>query len=226
MFSLYQILFHPRQVASQIKIKPQWLVQCIALSILSIVIAVTLHPSTVELTIHHLPSTVQASDKIAVRQMLDQELGVRCAFLPVRLLVGWSCFSLMLFYLCKGWRSRESVRFFQLFSLEVHSEAALMLVQIASMAVMVFIPDRQFISVPFGLDIFASPSTDFAARTLLNSMNVFTVWYIVILAVGISTLYQFNMVKGLLTAVIAWLMTACVNTGTTIILRDAFHFNL
>ena len=79
----------PRGAAEELLVRPRWLLRFVVLSAAGIAIMVVNHPHAVESTLARLPLSVTAQDKLALRQMLDEELGVRCCFQPVRLLIGW-----------------------------------------------------------------------------------------------------------------------------------------
>jgi hypothetical protein len=76
------------------------------------------------------------------------------------------------------------------------------------------------------VDQIMPPSADTLVLMALNSVNVFSLWYIVILAIGVRTLYGISMMKSLITVVAVWSISQIVNVSILWFLRDAFHFQL
>ena len=227
MHLIFQALFQPRQAAESIKARPRWLAQYIVLASVSVIITVLMHPHIVHLTLYHLPSSATVQDKFIAEQSLNQELGIRCAFLPVRLLIGWVTFALMLFYACKAWAVREAVRFFDVFSLEVLAESVLVIAQAATLInVAVTGGATSFVKVPLGIDMFFSSLPDATVQMTLNSINVFGVWYIVLLTIGISSLYGLSKVKSCITVLAVWCLAVIFNIGVVSLLRDALSLKL
>jgi hypothetical protein len=80
--------------------------------------------------------------------------------------------------------------------------------------------------VPFAADLVFGGSPDFVLASFLNSVNIFTVWYIILLTIGICTLYGIGVWKAAATAGGLWLVVAAFNAIVLTTLRDAFQFQL
>ncbi|HEV8538388.1 MAG TPA: hypothetical protein VGR15_05620 [Bacteroidota bacterium] len=219
-------LVQPQRAAGIIKSNPRWIVQFLILAVLSIILAVLAQPYVVHLTLDRLPSSATAEDKFIVQQALDGELYVRCAFLPIRLLIGWASFALLLFYACKGWRSKESVRFYHLWSLEVTAESVMVLAQAASLIYALTGGGSSFMRIPFGLDMVFGPLADPVKRMALNSVNIFALGYLYLLTTGISVLYGQSKIKSFFPVLAVWSLSVMFNVGIVSLLRDAFSFRL
>lgn len=228
MRQLALILFQPKRIAEAIKCKPRWVAQVLILAGLSVIISVLTHPFVVETALHHLPSSASDADKAALTRMFDDELGVRLAFLPIRLLLGWTTFALLLFYVCRTWRSPEAVRFSQLFSLVVSAESITILAQLTSFVGMQFITSELsfgFVNPPSTLMIVGAP-IDFITASFLNSINIFAVWNAVILIVGVRILYGFSTWKALVTIIVGWGVLTVSNLAVLALLRDTLRLRI
>jgi hypothetical protein len=221
----FQILFQPRRALEGIKTNPQWLILFILLAGVSIIVILLQHERVVQLALDHLPSSATAEDKVAVRQSLDENLVIRCGFLPIRLIVGWAMFALTLFYACKAWSTSEVVRFGQLFSLEVAAESIMVLGRIASL---IYGGDAEtpFLRVPLGIDMISLPSQDAVVQMALNSVNVFSIWYFVILTMGISLIYGISKTKSVISVGAVWIVEILSNASILYVLRETLHLKL
>ena len=223
---LLLIVLHPRRAVESIKSAPQWVILFIVLAAVSIILMLLQHAHVVRLTLDHLPASATVEDKFMVEQSLHEQLAIRCAFLPIRLLVGWASFALLLLYACKAWSMTEPVRFQQVFSLEVAAESVMVLAQCASFIYSLAARDASFVRIPFGLDMMISQSHDIVLRMALNAINVFSLWYVVILAMGISTFYGISKIKSITTVTGVWVVTQLFSATVISLLRDALHLQL
>ncbi|HTK81213.1 MAG TPA: YIP1 family protein [Bacteroidota bacterium] len=223
---LLEILIRPRSAAEMIKQRPQWVWQFVILALVSVSLAILLHPHVVNMTLDRLPASATVQDRMEVGRMMNQDLATKSAFLPMRMLIGWSAFALMLLFACKTWRTFEPVRWYQVFSLEIAAETTLVLGQVAALVYASLNQALAFVRIPFGVDQIMPPSADTLVLMALNSVNVFSLWYIVMLAIGVRTLYGISMMKSLITVVAVWSISQIVNVSILWFLRDAFHFQL
>lgn len=185
---LLLVLLYPRRAAESMKATPRWIIPFVILAGASVATALLQHPHIVRLTLDHLPASATVEDKLILEQSLNEGLAVRCAFLPIRLLIGWASFALILLYTCKAWSTSGTVRIRQVFCLEVAAEGVMVLGQISSL----IYPNgdnESFVRIPFGADMLLSLSHDVVLQMTWNSVNIFSIWYIVILTLGISIFY-------------------------------------
>jgi len=225
MLNTFSILFSPRETYMRIDSKPNWLGTFLILAILSIVMYALMHPFLVRAALAHLPSSAAPADKEVVAQTLRSELPVRCAFLPIRLLIGWSTFAFVLFAICKAFTPSEPVHFIKIFSLEVHAELINIVAQSATLINLFIMKDASpnaTALVPFSAAAFVG-SKDIVTFSLLNSLNFFTLLYMAILTMGVSTQSGFSRVKSLLIVVLTWSAYLLFNVGTIKLMRDTMH---
>src|SRR6202008_502127 len=110
---------------------------------------------------NHLPPTATHEDKIVLVTAFDRKLFPDVFFLPIRLLLGWMCTSLVIYFLNAVWSTREPVRFQHIISLEIHAEAVMVLGQFAASGIVLFSSNHNLsegFAIPLGLDIIV-PST-------------------------------------------------------------------
>jgi hypothetical protein len=221
----FSLLFTPRAALTRIKTKPRWLVPFLVLSGLSIVLYVLMHPFLITSTLSHIPSSATMEEKVVVAQTLRAELPMRCFFLPIRLLIGWSSFAFVLLAVGRAFDPPEQLHFIKLFTLEVHAELFNMLAQSASLINLLLVagssPNLPSL-VPFSAATLV-PTKDIVSFSLLNSLNFFTLLYVGALTFGISLQSCFSLTKSLVVALLAWSACAVFNAGALKLLSDTLH---
>jgi hypothetical protein len=227
MSSLLKIFFQPRIVASTLKQKPRWVFAFCMVAVLSVSLEALQYQLHLRTVVDLLPPSATADDRAAVVQAMNAEAVTRFAFLPVRLLAGWLLYALMLFYASKIAVARESFRIVQMFSLEVHAEAALLLGKFAS-AIMLFTtssPNLPRFTIPFGAVSFFH-NINFSQFAFLNSLNLFSIIYILILTAGVSVMCGFRYDKSVIVVVGVWGLSLLANIGILTVLRNELHLLL
>lgn len=203
---------------------PKWLGRFLLLSAMSTVMYVLMHPYSLQAMLAHLPPSATAEEKEIVAQSLRAELPSRCAFLPIRLLIGWSTFALALFVASKSFMPTAPLRLKRIFSLEVLAEGANIGAQVTAYIYLVMRdePVNATYIVPFSIAAFVSADT-FGMFSLLNSLNFFTLLYIGILTVGLSEQSGFSRTKSFFIVLLTWSAYLLLNIGAIILLRDTMH---
>jgi len=219
-------LFRPRKAAEQIKSNPRWLAAFLVLSMLSAAAYAVNHPYLIQKALAHLPPSATNADKQVVIQSLNLDLPAKLAFFPVRLFIGWSTFSLVLLYACKAFAPRETIRFRQIFSLEIHAEATLVIASLAAMVVAVTNGHVGSVGVPFSLAGLVAGDQSFIVRSLLTSLNIFTLWQVVLLTIGVSILSGFGKIRSTLIVLLVWTLSTMFNLGAMKLLQDRLHLLL
>ena len=220
--------FGPRKTSELLKSNPHWLGAFIVLAILSSTCYGLMHLSLVQSTLAHLPSTATDADKQIVRESLNQELPAKLAFFPIRLFIGWSAFSLTLFYTCKAFAPREVVRFSQVFSLEIHSEVTSVIASLVVTVLTLSSPSMatEPAAIPLSVLNFIGHDQSFIVRSSLMTLNIFTFWQILILSAGVSVFCGFGRIKSAMIVMLAWAFSALFNLGALKLVQDELHLLL
>ena len=225
MRTLFHLFTKPRFALEQIKSKPRWLTTFFLLSATSIFIYVLMHPYLVQATLSHLPLSATDEEKEIVAQTLQDELLLRCWFLQIRLLIGWSSFALVLFMICRALNPPKGIRFAKMFALEVHAEVVNILAQLATLTYLFARGDEgvnQVRCIPFSAAMFVR--TDILVSfSLLNSLNVFTLFYIALLSMGVSVQSGCSRTKSFVIVLLTWLGFFLFNISALALLRDVMH---
>lgn len=210
---LLRLPFRPSPATGDLKKRPRWFVPFVILSIACVILFALRYPDTVRTAIDHLPASARSEERRHAADVLNDELMLRSLFLPIRLFMGWSAFSLVLFLSCKAFRPPEGIRFTQFLALEIHAELILLL---SPLAAMLGVPQ------PGGGWLFAPPQ-DFLLRTLLTTINLVTLWYILVLTAGVSVLCGYGKRKAFLIVAGVWVISVSLNLGVLNQLSQVFH---
>lgn len=219
-------LFAPARAAEQLKLEPRWLSVFLFLSIVSVATQALLHPHLTQATLAHLPATATVADRQLVVESLEQELPAKLAFAPVRLFLGWGLFSAVLFYVSRVFASREPLRIQQMFSIEVHAEATSVLSNLVVLALTLSSTDGKPADLPLSLGGLFPVQQDFVVKSLLTTLNLFTLWYIVVLTFSVSTLCRLRKLKSLLVVLLVWIFSIVLNLSAIKLMKDELHLLL
>jgi hypothetical protein len=191
------ILVHPIRTARRLQEAPRWLGTFLLIAAGLVALRFASQAHLVEATVSALPATVTEADRNWARSYLDSELLLRCLFLPLRQLAGMGLFAFMLYALCVAFDPPIRARFKQLFALEIHAELFNLLGALVSLVTTLLASNGD----PGSPEMFA----------LLTTPKIFTLWYVVVLAAGILTLFGYSRLKAGLLASTAWFVSVLFN---------------
>lgn len=206
--------------------RPQWGAWFAILACLYVLLGIAGGGRLAGVTADSLPPSASAVERSAAREHLVGETIVRSLFLPVRLFVAWSAFSLLLMYACRIWTARERERYAHFLAAEVRAETVLFLGNAAatiaaSVGEAVRGPSPAWI--PGGLDLFF-PAGDFTLRYALNSVNIFSASYVAVLVFTLSPVIGVSRRKTLMSVLLAWVLNLMVTAGIVHSLIREFSF--
>ena len=215
-----------RLMFENLKRRPRWLAMFLILAAVSVGIDMIDHPLVRKSVVDHLPASASRAERIAAAAWLDEEAPREQVFLPVRLLAGWLVFAGFLFSLCRIVGSREPFTFRQIWSLEVHSEAFILLGKIVTAAFALSTGEwRFFRGSPIGLAVLAGQA-EFPLSGVLGSINLFNFLYAGALAAGLTVMCRFSAGKAIVVAGAAWGTAEAVNIAILGALGQVMHLPL
>jgi len=218
-----------RQPFLQLKGHPRWLLAFLLLNTVLGAIALGMHPLLRESAFQHLPPGATAEDREVLSEMLQEQLPLRIAFLPVRNAMAWGLFGLCLYYMALALGPLEPVRFVQVFALEVWAESTAALEALATLLRAWLNPsgvERGLSAPPFSLLSLLPGLDGLELHALLSSLTVFSVLYLAVLTGGMVTLCGFRTRRALLLVVCVWGVSAMLNVATLSSIRDLLHLRL
>ena len=204
MPALQLIFLHPVRAAEMLQRAPRWLPAFLLVAAGLIALRIAGHSHLVESTLAALPPTATAADRSWARSLLDDELVLRCVFLPVRQAAGMGIFAFFLFVLCTAFGPPVRARFKHVLALEVHAEVFNLLGGFLSLAI----------------------TLSGADSALLTSAKIFTLWYVAALTAGIAVLFGYSKLKACLLASTAWIVSVLLNLFLLESVSASMHIRL
>jgi hypothetical protein len=216
---MFLTLFRPGEAAALIAARPRWLAAFLGLSLLSVIISAVTYPQFLGEMLVRLPSTATHEDRELLVRSLESELPARLAFLPIRLFLGWGTFTLVLLYLAKLFEPKEVIRYRQILSLEVHSEAIGVLAGCVTMISFLAGSGR----IQLSLAGITGGNHALVLESILRHASVFTLWQMAVQGVALSRMCGFGNVRAVGVVLLTWAIAISFNAGVVQILVDRFH---
>jgi len=211
MTNLLNILATPTEVFIELKQRPKWVAAFALISLISLTCAWFLKPALDQLAYAEL--TGKLAEKQIERVLTNAEPAwyVSLLLTPVRHLVRWFVAATIIWSSCVL-LGAEELKFKTIYSVVVHSELILVLMGVVSVLLVYLkgitsIHDITDLQPILGLDYLmrdglGSP----AVIRLLHSINVFSIWYIATLTIGISVMTKFGKFKSGMLNTGIWLL--------------------
>lgn len=214
MKTLGEILLRPHRAALELRARPSWLGPFLCLSLASVVLYAVRYESQIQEVLVHLPGSAARGE---VLNNLRGDLWQECLFLPYRLALGWGGFACLLYISGIAFRRERTAGYRHVLALEVHAEVVLL-----------FPPLLMLAGIPSpSLDLlFPGAPGGILLHSLLRASNCFTLWYILVLSIGMAVLFELRFRAALLLVVVCWGLTESLNAGVLALLTRSFHFRL
>jgi hypothetical protein len=214
MKTLFIFPFLPFRGARALRARPRWLVPFLVLALLHIALLVSSERATLNAVIAHLPPGATTAEREEVGSMVNATRLTQYLFEPVRLLAGWSAFAGLLYLFIRSLSPPGPVTFVRVLTLEVHAEAALLLGGIG-------------MQIPVLSAVSLLPATSpYPLVALIATLNIFTLWYVVLLAAGIRVLFGLTVRTAALVAVSAWALSVLFDTAILTLLVTTLHLRV
>ena len=220
---------HVYDIFGRLKHRPRWLLVSILLNFLLMGFELGMDPMFREAAFYHLPAGATVQDSAVLAQMLDRQMPLRLAFLPVRNFFGWGVFALCLYYTALAFRPPEPLRIVQVFALELWAEVPLALGSYATLLREWLAPSgaARFVNAPplSLLDVVPTAGS-LEQVALLGALNLFAGLSLAVLTAGMVALCGFQTKKALLVVCWVWVASLAWNAGVLAALRDLLHLTL
>jgi hypothetical protein len=209
--NIINIFATPTEVFQNIKTTPKWLIAFLFIAVVSIIFGLLLLPFMQKIMEQTL--LAKMSDE-QVQQTLSTMTGFRTLGLllaAVPLLIKLLLYSLFL-YLSAIIFDAQEINFKNIYAVVVHSELILLLMGVFNVLILLIkgvdaVNNITDLNAIIGLDYFlADKSHSIPLFTFLNSFNVFSVWYVATLTIGISVVTGFSKQKSAILVSSIWLL--------------------
>jgi hypothetical protein len=222
---LISILFSPGSTATALRTTPRWVIAFLVLAAISCGLRSLAQPYILTSTLAHLPASATEADKQVVIENLTQQFPATLAFLPIRLLLGWGTFAVALYYIAGALGPPTKVRFTHILALEVHSESTSVIANAASVVALMISPSGSLLTTPLSVASIV-PSGSFVLNSLLTTLNIFTLWQIVIMTIGIKVMTGFGRIKSAIIVLLVWALSLLFTIGALKLVQDQMRLLL
>ncbi|PIU44325.1 MAG: hypothetical protein COS95_09515 [Ignavibacteriales bacterium CG07_land_8_20_14_0_80_59_12] len=221
--NLFLVISSPPKAFRNLREQPKWLVAFLFISFLSIIAAWRLIPFSEQLSYQILAQRLGEEQAGQAISMVERLKYIEVAFVPIGLLLRWLVLTAVLYFASILLSAPDELKFKSVYSLVVHSETILVLAGLLNVIILnlkgvysIHAPaDLQAI---VGLDFFLkNRASNLSLFTLLNAINVFNIWYIAVLTIGISVATGFKKFKSAILVTTVWLLGVGFHVALTAI---------
>jgi len=224
----FLLAFRPRHAAGCVPDVVAWWRPYAVVALLAMSLGVLSHSLAVTITIAHLPPSATPADVERVREWLGAGLASRTLFLPFRLAVECGLSAMLLLGFSRAFVGRAAGRFRGFFVLSLAASIFPLLGRCAGIIRASIASGNAALSLqpPFSaFDLFPAV-TDYRVILLLTSINLFTLWHVGSVTLGLAVLCRCRSWKAFLVAVAAWTVSTAFSITVLLLLRNAFQFRL
>jgi len=224
----FLLAFRPRRAAGRLPDVVAWWRPYAVIAILGMALGVLSHAFAVTMTIAHLPPSATSADVERVREWLEAGLASRSLLLPLRLALECVLSALLLLALSRAFVGHAAGRFRGFFVLTLAASVFPLLGRCAGIIRACMASGDAAVSLqpPFSaLDLFPAVA-DYRVILLLTSINLFTLWYVGSVTLGLAVLCRCRIWKAFLVAVAAWTVSTAFSITVLFLLRNAFQFRV
>lgn len=208
--NIFNVFATPTEVFQDVREKPTWLIPFLFIAVVALGVAFFTVPIIKRVTYLTLSSTMQ-------QQQLQQALAIseRAAYFgivlaPLLLLFRWLFLATVLYFV-SILLGAEQTKFKVFYAVPVYSELILALMEVVNILLLYIkgvenLQHSTDLQAIVGLDYFLPDKvSNLPLFTFLNSVNVFSIWYVATLAVGVSVITNFTKLKSAVIVTTVWL---------------------
>ncbi len=191
VMDLFRVLFEPTAVFERVRERPRFLMPAIGLSIIVIIITYFMTPFTQAAMATRMAQMAQQNPDAAAQAAKFQSFGI--AFVPIGvfigLLIGGGLLWLLVMLLAGG-----DAKFKTLLNVAAYTALPSILLQVAALLVLKMkgveaVASMEDLRPPLGLNLLV-PNTSGFTGAILAGINPFTIWGMVLTAIGIQVTHK------------------------------------
>jgi hypothetical protein len=209
--------FEPRKVFESLRIKPTWVIPFIIVALLGVTSFWFTYPLIMKDVITNIQENEQYTEQ--QKELIIERIGggehppiYQLAFAPVGVIVYLLLISAVLYFvfnvLLGGGSSFKRV-------LSVFSYSSLIAIPQAIVKIPLTFA-KQTADIQTSLAIFLSPdSKDTFLYRVLSGFDIFTLWQVILIALGLAVMYKYTMKKTFNVVLILWILLIVVGAGVS-----------
>lgn len=209
--NIFNILAAPAEVFTDVNESPRWRFPLLFLVLSTMTVGWFMIPAIMEPMKRIFASSFgESGSEAAMEAVMKSMLVLQLIVEPIFKIVRWVVLAGILYFISMLFVKDIPNLFKRIFSLVAYSETIFILMSVISMLIVYArgiqsIEGSDDLTVFRGLDYFIKGTTSNTALvTILSSVNPFSIWYVIIIAVGVRIVTQMERSKALATATIGW----------------------
>lgn len=210
-----KLLIDPPNVCLDIKQNPRWIQAFILISVLGILAGALTLPFSMQLAAAKM-GVIPAGQTERVKDMSQMFGYVGLVFVPIALLIKWAVMGFFLYLL--GFLFRSEMKFKPIFSLLAHANIILIVSSLVNILIL-FIKGPESVQHPLDLNViglhilFDFESMNHSLYYFFSLINVFEIWYLVVLFMGLELIFELDRAKSAAIIGVYWLISTSAMTG-------------
>jgi hypothetical protein len=214
VLDLFRVLFSPGEVFERVRERPKFLLPWIGLSVIIVLIAYLMMPFTQVAVASRIAQLAQQNPQAATNAAKFQTVGI--FFAPVFLLIGLLISAGLLWLLVTLFAGADA-RFKTLLSLSTYVAVPTILLQVAGLIVLKMkgldaITSPDDLRPPLGLNLLAPGAGGFVGA-LLAGINPFSLWGLVLTAIGVQVTHKTSKGAAYTVAIVATLVGVVIGAA-------------
>jgi hypothetical protein len=206
---IFKLFISPTKYFEELNEQPKWLAVFIIIALLSIVEAYLLLPFKQEVLLSSLSEKVGVERAQETLSVANQFVLIGLLFIPIPLAIKLVAITTIIFYSAILFNA-QNPNFKKLFTVTVHAEVIFLLMGIANIIGLEFngvnsLRNHSIWQTIVGLDdVFKDSPPNIYLSTILNSFNLFSIWYLVVLTIGVSVSSRLERWKSSIMVSLLW----------------------
>jgi hypothetical protein len=210
MTNLVDLIIRPSRVFKRLKDHPSWVMSFAALAIVSVVLEWFSFGTALQTAVSGLPQRATPEMIQDAVTYLEGRRYINLALAPLKLWIVIAIFSYVIYLACSISKSISLPYWKHFFAVVVWSYWILVVGEALSLvtrSVLGPVSSNAGLAFtqPLGLGMIKVSSSDPGVLYALNSVNVFSFWYLLLVSLGVSILCGLSRVKGILITTFVWL---------------------
>ncbi|MEE9166379.1 MAG: YIP1 family protein [Candidatus Neomarinimicrobiota bacterium] len=215
MTNLKHLILEPSRLFLNLKEKPTWIVPFVIVAVAGIIIAILMQPAQAQVTVVKLQEMLSPDQIDAALQRAKRFGLITASIVPLVTLIRWAIVSGLILMLTNLFT--EKLNFKQSLSIISYSN----LIPLAGSAVntaAIYIKGLETISSSYdlwliGLNFWSREAIGMPLFLFLSEISVFSVWYLVLVVLGLNTIADLSRGKAAFVAVFTWLLGVAFRMG-------------
>lgn len=210
MMNPTDLLIAPSRLFKRLRDHPSWVMGFAALAVVGMALEWFSFGAALKTSLSQLPQRATPEMVQDALIYLEGRRFINLAFAPLKLGAAVAIFSYVLYLVCSVIKPVSLPGWEHFLAVVVWSNWIMMIEKALSVITRLVVgplnPSAGLaFPQPLGLGMMNPPSSDPGLLYALNAVNVFSVWYLLLVSLGISTLCGFSRLKGMLGATSVWL---------------------